>query len=186
MTTPAVISPDDLAHIRTLFCEYQAFLALNLDYQNFDAELANLPGRYAPPTGNLYLARWQHQPAGCAAYYQPDPEAQPGVCEIKRVFVRQAFQGVGLGKALMLQAMHDAAQAGYHTMRLDSLARLKPAVALYQRLGFVPTPSFNHDPNADVVYLACDLSEFTTSKFAKSHTPIGDCYRIGRIGQTDS
>jgi putative acetyltransferase len=177
---------EDLAHIRALFYEYQGFLALNLDYQNFDAELANLPGRYAPPTGNLYLARWHHQPAGCAAYYQPDPETHPGVCEIKRVFVRQPYQGAGLGKALMLRAMHDAAQAGYHTMRLDSLARLKPAVALYQRLGFAPTPPFNHDPNADVVYLACNLSEFTASTLAKSHTPIDGYYRIGRIGQTDS
>jgi putative acetyltransferase len=139
----------NLETVRTLFQAYQNFLGIPLDFQDFERELANLPGKYAPPTGNLYLAQWEQQPVGCAAFYGMSND----ICEIKRVFVLPEFHGKRIGKQLMARTIQDATLAGYRCMRLDSLRRLKSAYSLYQKFGFYETAPYNHNPHPDVYYM---------------------------------
>lgn len=139
----------DLAAIRALFMEYQDFLDIDLDFQDFGAELAKLPGKYAPPTGRLFLARCEGKPAGCVAFYR----MEEGVCELKRLYVSPPFVGKGIGKALFDRALEEAKAAGYTTMRLDSLRRLKDAGKLYEQYGFREIAPFNKNPHHDVYYM---------------------------------
>jgi GNAT superfamily N-acetyltransferase len=138
----------DLDLVRVLFREYQAGLGIDLCFQNFEAELASLPGVYHPPAGNL----WVH-PGGVVAV----KSLEPGVCEMKRLYVKPEYRGTGLGRVLAITTMEWAKTAGYHRMKLDTLARLEPAVRLYRSLGFLETTSYNHNPEDDVLYFVRDL-----------------------------
>jgi ribosomal protein S18 acetylase RimI-like enzyme len=143
----------DLDGARTLFLEYiyapgwepefRAYLA----QQSFDAELAQLPGPYAPPAGALLLARIDGQLAGCVAAKALEP---PAICEMKRLFVRPAFRTFGVGEQLVREVMLVAAGAGYERMRLDTLPSMRAAQQLYRRLGFEEIPPYcaNPVPNA--------------------------------------
>lgn len=144
----------DIAAIRALFIEYQHYLDIDLDFQDFGAELAELPGKYALPRGRLLLARWENQPAGCVAFY---PMKEEGVCELKRLYVRPGHMGKGVGKALVMRAMEEAKSAGYAIMRLDSLRRLEEAGKLYVQFGFREIAPFNKNPHADAYYLEREL-----------------------------
>lgn len=149
---PASI-PSDLPSVKELFREYEATLNIPLDFQGFEEELAGLPGKYAPPKGNLWLVCESGMPAGCVAV-RPLEE---GVCEIKRLFVRSAFAGHGIGRALMDTAIAFAKQAGYAKLRLDSLKRLKAAAMLYKRYPFYEIPAYNENPHPDIYYLEMAL-----------------------------
>jgi putative acetyltransferase len=146
-------TPSHIQAIRDLFREYEQVLQVDLCFQGFEGELAGLPGKYDPPQGCLLLAFANDQPAGCVAMR---PLAQ-GVCEMKRLYVRTAFAGQGLGKKLALTVIERAVAAGYARMRLDTLEKLRPALGLYAGLGFRKCPPYYDNPLPGVVYLERNL-----------------------------
>lgn len=162
-TGAAVISlrpaqfPEDLKTVRQLFLEYQAGLGIDLCFQGFDAELAELPGAYAPPVGTLLLACVDGEPAGCCAMRALYNTDHLNACEMKRLFVRPAFRGFGLGRLLVERVMSDGQLAGYTTMLLDTLSDMETARALYQEMGFVEVAPYYHNPIPGAHYLKVDL-----------------------------
>jgi GNAT superfamily N-acetyltransferase len=144
---------EHVAVIRALFEEYAAALGVDLGFQDFDRELAELPGEYAPPRGRLLLALDAHDPAGCVAL-RP---FEPGVCEMKRLYVRPAHRGSGLGR-LLAEAIVDAGRdAGYDRMRLDTLPTMAAARTLYRSLGFVEIEAYRPNPIHGTTYFELAL-----------------------------
>jgi putative acetyltransferase len=162
-TGAAVISlrpaqfPDDLQTVRQLFLDYQAGLGIDLCFQGFEAELAELPGAYAPPAGALLLACVDDEPAGCCALRPLYNTDHLNACEMKRLFVRPAFRGFGLGRLLVERVLSDGQLAGYTTMLLDTLSDMETARALYQEMGFVEVAPYYHNPIPGAHYLKVDL-----------------------------
>jgi len=149
------VGPDDLAAVAGLFRAYAASLGVDLAYQGFEAEVANLPGRYAPPAGRLLLARSaQGEPLGCIALRALET---PRCCEMKRLYVAPAARGLGLGEALVRALIAEARAAGYSEMRLDTLPEMRSAQALYARLGFKAIEPYYATPVAGTAFLALDL-----------------------------
>ncbi len=149
---PAMM-PAEVAQARELFIEYAAESKLDLCFQGFAEELAALPGKYAPPRGSLLLAREGEWIAGCGALR----ELEEDVCEMKRLFVRPAFRGRGVGKLLAQELVEEARRMGYATMRLDTLASMRAALTLYDALGFRRIPAYYANPLPEVVYLELKL-----------------------------
>jgi ribosomal protein S18 acetylase RimI-like enzyme len=147
--------PDDREAVATLFREYVASLAEDISFQNVDDEFAGLPGKYARPTGVVLVARDGEQAAGVIAYRM----VEPGVCEMKRLYVRPAFRASGLGRELAGELIDDAKASGYRLMLLDTLASMDAARALYRDLGFVPIAPYYDNPLPGVMYMALELSE---------------------------
>lgn len=142
---------------RELFTEYATQLGVDLEFQNFDTELAGLPGEYCAPRGALMLALVDGQLAGCCAMRPLDAVDYPNACEMKRLYVRKAFRRFGVGRQLV-QSILDAAQiAGYHHLVLDTLNDMESARALYEDLGFESIPPYYHNPIAGAHYLKVDL-----------------------------
>lgn len=153
--------PQDMDAVRQLFRDYQDFLQVDLCFQDFEGELAGLPGAYAPPGGALLLAWAQEgdappQVAGGVAL-RPLKGGQADRCEMKRLFVRDQWKGLGLGRALAVEVLQAGRQLGYRRMVLDTLSRLETAVELYRRLGFVPIEAYYDNPTPGVIYLECLL-----------------------------
>src|SRR5437588_4849594 len=133
LTFSQVESPAQIAQARELFVEYAESLGFSLCFQNFDQELAGLPGDYAPPDGRLLLVEHEGQLAGCVALHS----LEPGICEMKRLYLRLQFRGKGLGRALAERIIAEAGESGYQRMRLDTVEPvMKDAVAMYRKLGF--------------------------------------------------
>ena len=132
--------------MRAIFSEYARGLGVDLCFQQFEQELAGLPGDYAAPRGALLLARVDGQPAGCCALRPLDAADYPNAAEMKRLFVRRPFRGFGLGRQLA-EAILDAARlAGYACVLLDTLDDMEAARALYEDLGFEEVPPYYHNP----------------------------------------
>ena len=147
--------PDDRAVVEALFREYVASLAEDISFQNVDDELAGLPGKYDRPAGVVLIARDGADAAGAVAYRM----VEPGVCEMKRLYVRPAFRGTGLGRELANELIADARLRGYRTMLLDTLASMDAARALYRDLGVVPVAPYYDNPLPGVMYMALELAE---------------------------
>jgi ribosomal protein S18 acetylase RimI-like enzyme len=144
---------EDIPTVRALFSEYAAGLDVDLCFQKFNEELGGLPGSYAPPAGRLLVA-WDGQtPAGCIAF-RPLGE---GRCELKRLYVRPAYRGRGLGRLLAGRALTEAAAAGYESVCLDTLPSMTEAITLYRALGFAPTEPYCHNPVPGALYFVKPL-----------------------------
>lgn len=144
---------DRLDCVRALFGEYVRMLGVDLAFQNYDDEYAGLPGRYAPPDGRLFLARYDGRPAGCVALRRFDADA----CEMKRLYVVSECRGLGIGRALVERAIAGALEAGYGSMVLDTLASLENSVAIYRRRGFREIPAYYNNPHPEALYFQLDL-----------------------------
>jgi len=143
--------------VRDIFREYAATLSVDLCFQDFDAELASLPGDYAAPRGALLLARVDGAVAGCCALRPMDSSDYPNASEMKRLYVRKAFRGFGLGRQLAEAILDEARRAGYSSVLLDTLDDMEAARALYEDLGFADIPPYYHNPHAGAHYLKVDL-----------------------------
>ncbi|MBY0454263.1 MAG: GNAT family N-acetyltransferase [Burkholderiaceae bacterium] len=162
MDTPLITllppaNAQELDILRGLFREYADRLGLDLGFQNFDAELAQLPGDYAPPRGQLLLARVDGAVAGCCALRPLDSADYPNASEMKRLYVRSAFRGLGLGRQLAEAILDAARQAGYACVLLDTLDEMESARALYADLGFEEIPPYYHNPVPGANYLKVDI-----------------------------
>ena len=135
-------SPRDIEDIRMLFGEYSVLVAAALCFQNFDQELAALPGDYVPPEGALLIARDAGMPAGCVALRRCDPRSG----EMKRMFVRERYRGAGLGRRLAERVIEEARRRKYRRIVLDTMPHLKSAIALYRDLGFLEIEPYLGSP----------------------------------------
>ena len=150
-------SPEDLALVREIFQEYAASLNIDLDFQGFADELATLPGDYAEPRGHLVLAIVEGAVAGCCALRPIDDVDYANACEMKRLYVRKAFRGFGLGRLLVDHTLTIAAQLGYDCILLDTLDSMESARALYADFGFEEIPPYYHNPIAGTHYLKAEI-----------------------------
>lgn len=163
MDKPAVtlLNPSSAAEmetVREIFREYAATLEVDLAFQDFEAELASLPGDYAAPRGHLLLAQVDGAIAGCCALRPLDAADYPNASEMKRLYVRKAFRGFGLGRELAEAMLDQARRAGYACVLLDTLDGMESARALYTDLGFEEIPPYYHNPIAGSHYLKADVS----------------------------
>jgi carbonic anhydrase len=154
--------PAEVPLARELFLEYADWLDMDLCFQGFDAELAGLPGGYALPEGNLWFARVDGAVAGVVGLRPFGPPDQSSgwserCCEMKRLWVRPDYRGLGLGRRLAEQALRAAGDMGYRRMCLDTLHRMTEARALYARLGFRDRTNQVSDPHPELIYLERDL-----------------------------
>lgn len=144
---------ESILHVRNLFLEYQAALGIDLGFQDFENELANLPGQYVAPGGRLLLACAESTVAGCVALRPLAGDA----CEMKRLFVRPAYRAAGVGKMLAERVIAEARSIGYRRMCLDTLPSMGRAQKLYETLGFRDIEAYRYNPVAGTRYLGLDL-----------------------------
>lgn len=160
MPTVQLLPPSsaaDWAATRAIFQEYAASLAVDLCFQGFSEELAALPGEYAEPRGALLLAWVDGALAGCCALRPLDNSDYPNAAEMKRLYVRPSFRGLGLGRQLSESILDAARQSGYSCVLLDTLDEMESARALYEDLGFEDIPPYYHNPHAGAHYLKVDI-----------------------------
>ena len=147
----------ELASAAAIFREYAAGLDVDLCFQNFDAEIASLPGEYAPPSGQLLLAYVDGELAGCGALRRFADADDANACEMKRLFVRPGYRRFGLGRLLAQALLDEARRAGYSAMLLDTLDDMEAARELYASLGFVEIPPYYFNPIPGAHYLKAEL-----------------------------
>lgn len=153
-----ILQAETTEHIsaaRELMLEYAASLGFNLCFQGFEEELCSLPGKYAPPSGRLFLALWNEKIAGVIALRALD---EAGLCEMKRLFVRPEFRSHGIGRVLAERLIGEAAEIGYTRMRLDTVpGRMDRAIAMYRELGFRETVPYYSTPVDRMLFMELAL-----------------------------
>lgn len=160
----SALFPDDRATVEELFCEYVGRIGIDLAFQNFNEELAGLPGKYAPPAGRILLAYFGALPAGCVAL-RP---LSAGSCEMKRLYVRPVLRGEGIGRRLIQRALNDAREAGYSQIYVDTLPSMREAQTLYESFGFRDSAPYCHNPLPEARFLVMDLKRLPTSSALQS------------------
>jgi putative acetyltransferase len=145
----AKLAPADLARTKALIGEYLRWIGEDLSFQNVEEELASFPGPYAEPEGSFFVAREGVKIVGCVGM----KKLGPGLCEMKRLFVRDDHRGMGLGSALVVTILEEAKRKGYERMRLDSLRKMESAVALYRRLGFREIGQYVENPLPGAMFM---------------------------------
>lgn len=153
-------APEFVEIVRTLFREYESTLNVNLCFQGFEKELANLPGEYARPSGRLLLAFEGDEAVGCGAFRR----LENSVCEMKRLFVKPAHQGKAIGSALARALIEGAQAAGYARMRLDTMPTMQKAIVLYRSLGFQEIVAYRFNPVPGSLFFELRLSEVNPSR----------------------
>jgi carbonic anhydrase len=147
-------TPAQVSQARKLFTEYADWLGLNLCFQNFERELAELPGAYAPPEGRLLLAMHEGRVAGCIGLRNLGDET----CEMKRLYVRPEFRGLGFGRALAMKIIEEARFLDYARMRLDTLpSQMSEAIKMYRALGFREIEPYYHNPVEGALFMELSL-----------------------------
>jgi len=149
VTVVRATTAEQIETVRCLFVEYAASLGFDLGFQDFERELACLPGDYAPPEGGLFLALCGQESAGCAALHQ----LSAGICEMKRLYVRPTYRGLHIGRTLAEAVVHEARQIGYARMRLDTVPGMRRAQELYRSLGFQEIEAYRYNPIPGTRYL---------------------------------
>ena len=150
---------DALEQVRQYFRNYAAWLGVDLSFQNFDQEMAALPGAYAAPQGRLFFAEIDGQPAGCVGV-RPLHDSD-GVCEMKRLYVDPEMRGRGVGARLALAAIKAAKEIGYRKLMIDTLPNMRMAVKLYRELGFTEAPNYFQTQVEGTMFLALDLNNWS-------------------------
>lgn len=145
--------PEQVEQVRALVLEYVDSLGIDLDFQDFEAEMREFPGDYAPPEGCLLLAEDEQGPAGCVGLRK----LEPGICEMKRLYIRPRCRGQGLGQRLAQAIIDEARALGYTVMRLDTLSTMHPAIALYRGLGFQLTAPYYRNPLEGALFFELKL-----------------------------
>jgi len=143
----------NLQEVRKLFEEYAASLEISLDFQDFEDELANLPGTYVPPAGCLLIALWQGKTAGCVALQK----ISNGICEMKRLYIRPWLRGLKIGRALAEAVIEKAREIGYARMRLDTLQSMERATTMYTALGFREIEPYRYNPIEGTAFMELTL-----------------------------
>lgn len=147
---------EQIEHTRTLFREYEKWFGMNLCFQNFDEEVAALPGKYKPPDGRLFLAFADGKLSGCIALRKLEDQ----ICEMKRLFVREDFRGLGIGKILIEKLIAEAKKIGYEKMRLDTFPpKMSKAVELYNSYGFYEIEPYYHNPYGETLFMELALTK---------------------------
>jgi ribosomal protein S18 acetylase RimI-like enzyme len=147
---------DELLAVQELFLEYATTLGFNLEFQNFEKEVRSLPGEYAEPNGCILLAKRYDEIVGCIALRPMDET----VCEMKRMYIRPAHRGKGLGRALATAIIQEAIEKGYQYMRLDTINTMTEAIQLYYSLGFDDIAAYRYNPVSGAKYMELDLLEY--------------------------
>ncbi|HET8888679.1 MAG TPA: GNAT family N-acetyltransferase [Candidatus Angelobacter sp.] len=148
-------TPEQVSTARELIEEYAAWLEFKLCFQGYEEEIQSLPGKYAPPAGRLLLAQWDGRPAGVIALRPLD---EPGVCEMKRLYVRPEFRGHQIGRILAERIIAEAAEIGYSCMRLDTISgKMDSAIAMYRVLGFAETRPYYKTPVGETLFMELAL-----------------------------
>jgi carbonic anhydrase len=158
--TLRILSANDTAaleQVRQYFRNYAAWLGVDLSYQNFDQEMASLPGAYAEPEGRLFFAEVDGRPAGCVGIRA----FSEGICEMKRLYVTPEERGLGIGRRLAVAAIKTARQIGYKRLLIDTLPNMRMAVKLYRELGFTEAPAYYPSPVEGTIFLALDLENWS-------------------------
>ena len=168
--TLRTLSTDDtqaIDQVRQYFRNYAAWLGVDLSYQNFDQEMASLPGAYTATEGRLFFAEIEGRPAGCVGV-RPLPESE-GVCEMKRLYVDPEERGHGVGNALALAAIKAAKEIGYRKLIIDTLPSMRMAVKLYRELGFTEAPAYYKTPVEGTMFLALDLENWSEEEISSEN-----------------
>lgn len=141
--------------VKQLFIEYAESLNVDLSFQDFEKELGTLPGKYSPPEGTIILALVNNKVAGCVALRK----ITENVCEMKRLYVREDYRKIGVGKRLIVLVLEEARELGYHYIRLDTLSTMKKAQELYARLGFYDIEPYIYNPIEGARFMELNLKE---------------------------
>jgi len=153
-TIDQATSAENIEAARSLFREYETWLGMSLCFQDFERELRELPGKYAPPDGRLYIVTIDAIPSGCIALRKFDND----ICEMKRLYLNENTRGRGIGKDLIQMLIADARNIGYKQMRLDTYPpKMGKAVKLYESHGFRPIPKYYDNPHEGVLFMELDL-----------------------------
>ncbi len=148
---------EQIEQVRNLFREYETWFGMNLCFQNFDEEVADLPGKYAAPEGRLFLAFVNENLAGCIALRK----LEPGICEMKRLFVKDEFRGQRIGIALIEKLIAEARLIGYQKIRLDTFPpKMGNAVKLNESCGFREIPAYYHNPYGETLFMEINIDRF--------------------------
>ena len=158
---------DALEQVRQYFRNYAAWLGVDLSFQNFEQEMASLPGSYGEPQGRLFFAEFSGRPAGCVGI-RPLPDSE-GTCEMKRLYVDPEFRGKSVGRALALEAIKAAKTIGYRRLLIDTLPSMRMAVKLYRELGFTEAPAYYKTPVEGTMFLSLDLENWTEEEMRREN-----------------